>query len=212
MAVSTRITTTGKSIQVLLDEALSPKAQSRALGAYARQKLRETQELNRKALGHVPDHESFVDGRPSDDFDSVKPNGVIAIEFELLSDLFSWIADQLKKHSPERTGAFLRSHRLFADDVEVDPKGEVPPADEYVFISADQPGKARALERGHSRQAPNGVYEVVAVLAQRRFGNQASVHFTYRPLIEGAGRGLIGKARRQAEKDARSPAIVIVPR
>lgn len=211
MPVSTRIQTVGKDISVLVYEALSPKAQSKAVADFSREKLKEAQQQNRRALGRVPEHDTFVDGRPEAPLESVKPGGVIVFEFELVTDLLAWIADQLEKHSPRRSGAFAASHSLFADGVEVDPR-KPPPAEEYVFISTDGPGKARALEQGHSRQAPNGVYEVVATLAQRRFGNQASVHFTYRAAAGFSARGLQGRARAQAQKDARTPAIVVVAR
>lgn len=211
MPVSARIQTVGKDISVLVDDALSPKAQSKAIADFAREKLREAQQQNRRALGRVPEHDTFVDGRPEAPLEAVKPGGVIVFEFELVTDLLAWIADQLEKHSPRRTGAFAASHTLFADGVEVDPR-KPPSADEYVFLSSDSAGKARALEQGHSRQAPNGVYEVVATLAQRRFGNQASVHFSYRAAPGFSARGLTGRARGQVEKDARTPAIVVAVR
>lgn len=211
MPISTRITTHGKDITAFVNEALSPKAQSRAIADFARQELRKVQNINERALGREPTYDTFVDGRSEAPLESVKPSGTIVFEFHLVLDALAWIAEQLFVHSPWRTGAFAASHALFADGVEVDPKTPLP-AEEYVFLAADIPGKVRALERGHSKQAPNGVYEVVATLAQRRFGNQASVYFTYRTPYGVSFRHLSGKARRQAEKDARVPAIVIVPR
>ena len=45
---------------------------------------------------------------------------------------------------------------------------------------------ARKIERGQSDQAPDGVYEGVATLAKRRFGNVAFVGFGYRSFPGGA--------------------------
>jgi hypothetical protein len=180
MPVSARITSTGKDISVLLDEALSPKAQSAALAGFAREKLHEAEEQNRRALGRVPDHETVVDGRREAPLETVKPDGVIVFEFELLTDLFVWIADQLEKHSPRKSGAYAASHTFFADGAEANPANPPPASDEWAFVSTVP--YARKIERGRSRQAPDGVYEVVAALAQRRFGNQAKIDFTYRSL------------------------------
>jgi hypothetical protein len=58
-------------------------------------------------------------------------------------------------------------------------------ASRYEFVSTVP--YARKIERGLSPQAPDGVYQVVAVLAQKRFGNVARIRFSYRALpgVEG---------------------------
>jgi hypothetical protein len=206
-------------ITAFVNAALSPQAQSKAVADFARKKLHEAQQINKRALGRVPAHKTWVDRRPEAPLESVRPDGLIVFEFQLQTELLGWIAEQLEKHSPRgRTGAFVRSHRLYADGVETDPKKPVL-AEEYVFLSSDKPGKVRALEGDprtgntpHSRQAPNGVYEAVATLAHKRFNNQASIFFTYRAPFQFSARGLVGKERRDAEKDARVPAIVVVAR
>jgi hypothetical protein len=207
-----------KDITAFVDAALSPKAQSKAIADFAREELKRIERQHRRVLGRAPKHETIVDGRQGASEDSVRPNGTIVYEFGIIADALVWIAEQLERHSPRRTGVFAASHTLFADGVRADPK-KPPAAEEYVFLSLDRPEKVRALEgdpqtgrKPHSSKAPNGVYEVVADLARRRFGNQASVHFTYHAPFGSSFRGLTGKARRQAEKDVRVPAIVVVPR
>lgn len=194
MPISTSITSVGKDITVLLDDTLSPKAQSRAVAEFAQEKLAEAEDQNRRALGRTPDHKTIVDGRLDASLESVKPDGVIVFEFDLLTDLFVWIKEQLVTHSPHRSGTYATSHRFFADGIEADPARPPLASDEWVFAPSDLP-YARKIERGLSRRAPDGVYQVVAVLAARRFGNQARIQFSYRT---------IGTERQ--------PAIVIVPR
>jgi len=64
---------------------------------------------------------------------------------------------------------------------------------------------ARKIERGQSSQAPDGVYQAVATLAQRRFGNVAKITFSYRTAIGGA---IIG-GRKGDRSDLRNPAIIV---
>jgi hypothetical protein len=208
MAISTRLTGVNKDFEVMLKEDLSPQARSAALASIARAGLAEAQETNRKALGRVPPHETVVDSRRGGDIDAVKPDGVIVFEFELLDDLFGWIDLQLIKHAPVLTGKFRRSFVLFADGVEIDPDGPLPQAREFSYVNV-QP-YARKIERGHSSQAPNGVFQVVAALANTRFGNMANIRFSYRtPIASKAGSA---KARRKSDTANRQPAIVITLR
>lgn len=190
MPISTRVNSKDRNFTVLLNNLLSPKAQSKAFANFAREKLEEGQEQNRKAIGSVPDHETFVDGKRDAPLDSVKPDGVIVFEFDLIRDLFIWIDGQLRLHSPVLTGRYRDSNKFFADGVEADPANPPAASDEWVFLSTVP--YARKIERGQSKKAPDGVYEVVATLAKRRFGNQARIDFSYRT---------IGKERQ--------PAIVI---
>jgi hypothetical protein len=71
---------------------------------------------------------------------------------------------------------------------------------EFVFI----PGAtyARRLERGWSKQAPDGVYQVVGTMAKATFNRLAKISFGYRALV-GAGR-VQGRAGGAAARAARS--------
>lgn len=195
--VRTRVEPIDRDIGLILAEELSPKARSARIAEVAGAELRAAQDRNRAALGRVPPHETFVDGRAGAAIEAVKPDGgVIVFEFELLDDLFIWVRDQLEKHSPRRTGEYSKSHVLLADGVEVVTGAAVPAAREYVF--ANTRPFARKIERGLSRHAPDGVYQVVATLAAKRFGNIARIRFNYRTLL--------GSVK---DKNTRQPAIVI---
>jgi hypothetical protein len=153
------------------------------LAAFAAEQIKEAAQQDRQVLGVVPPYDVYVDGRKGAPLTDVKPDGVIRAEFHLVFDVLAWIATQLQTHSPVLTGRYAKSHELFADGAEVNDPDHAPPADEYVFTNI-QP-YARKLERGKSSQAPDGVYQAVATLAQQRFGNVAKITFSYRTVIGG---------------------------
>lgn len=195
-------------IRAIISEEFSPAARNAVLADIARQELTAAEETNRSALGFVPGHLTIVDGSLGASEDSVRPDGEIDYTFQLLPDLFGWILSMLEQFAPVLSGQFKASFELYADGAPIDPKGEPPPATEYVFISSAI--YAREIEGGwarrpESRQAPNGVFEAVAVLAQQYFGTQANIRFTYRAPF--AGEVLVGHPGRQAV--TRTPAIVI---
>ena len=183
MAVRTRIDPIDRDIVALISRDLSPEAQSKALAAFAREHFIEAEAQNIRVLGAAPDHDTFVDGRQGAALETVKPDGTILVEFHLLTDVIEFVDAQLILNSPVKSGTFMRSHVWFADDVEFDP-AHPPVANSYVVLNA-QP-YARKLERGASSQAPDGVYQAVAAVAKRRFGNVAFVGFTYRSFPGGA--------------------------
>jgi len=125
-------------------------------------------------------------------------------------------------------GDYRDSITIFADDRAVaDPAGAV--GADQVVIMATVP-YARKLEgvagkKYISSQAPDGVFQVVAAMAKRRFSNQAKISYTFRNIggmtssLEGWASGRratnskrfgVAKARRQYEKDTRNPAILIM--
>jgi hypothetical protein len=203
-----RISVFSREVDLLVSRHLSPKARQRKAAQYARKALADAQETNKRALGVVPPHRQFVDGKAGVALESVNPDhGRIVFTFELADEMLRWIGEQLVVNSPVLTGRYRDSHVLLADGVEVDADGKIPPAQVYTFVNI-QP-YARKIERGLSDQAPDGVFEVTAALAQRRFGNIARVRFTYRALDIPAERS---RAARAAERNSRNPAIVVTLR
>jgi hypothetical protein len=216
MAVVAKIEPISRDIQAIIRENLSPAARSRVLARFARETINEASDINRRALGKVPPYQTFVDGRRSEALERVRPDGVIVAEFDLISELLGFVSQQLWVHSPIRTGRYQKSHRIFADGALV---GEVAnntralaapggrwtsgmvDAREWVFVSVAP--YARRIERGWSRQAPDGVYQAVAALARRRFASLARIQFSYR--------GVTGLSfpKRRSVTDTRQPAIVI---
>lgn len=203
MAVKTRLEPIDRDIALMLNEALSPAAQSQALAQYAREGIEEARNTNRQILGRLPHETIAVDGRKGAALESVKANGVIIVEFELFNDALIWIADQITIHSPFKTGQFRKNNALFADGREIEVGKEIPAATEFVFINLTP--YARKIERGTSSQAPDGVFQAVATLAQRRFGNVARISFSYRTALGGSF--LTGRQGDRSQQ--RNPAIVV---
>jgi hypothetical protein len=217
MAYRVTIDPIDRQVKLIIDQFLSPSARSEQIATLAGKALAEADQVNAAALGYVPRKLTTVDGVADAPLDTVNPDtGEIIRIYDLLTEVFRWIDQMLTEHSPVKSGRYEKSHRLFADGVEADVEAP-PPAGEYVFLNI-QP-YARKIERGESPQAPEGVYEGVASMAQSRFSNIASIRFTYR---EGAGdvaEWAAGKAarhpsrrpKRQHARDTSQPAIVITP-
>ena len=220
MAVKTRIDSIAKDIQILINRDLSPAAQSLAIADFARGEIAKADEKNRRVLGRVPPKTITVDGRKNAALESVKPSGgSIITEWELIGDVLIWIGNALRDRSPVVSGAYRDAHTLFADGTEVEIGGNVPQAEEYVFLNPLP--YARKIEVGKTRsgrdfvvQVPNRIYERTAKDAGKRFGNLASIKMSYRAPFQGNIIRYVtaGSGRRDAakhERDLRVPAIVV---
>ena len=197
-----------RDITVALSALLTPAQQSAAAADFARVKLGEAQDTNRRATGRVPLHETFVDGRAEAPLESVKTNGgTIVFKFSLVDNTATWIMDQLIRVAPVKTGRFKRSFVMLADGVQVDPGTELKGVSRYLFANT-QP-YSRKIERGLSSQAPNGVFQAVASLAQAKFGKTVRVRFTYVTLLSAIDVSLSGGERRKADRAARTPAVTV---
>jgi len=192
-----------REISAIVDEKLSPRAQQIAAARAATNILNAAQKRNAEALGAPLPYTQTVDGRRGAALDSVKiENGLIVFQFEVFRELLRWIGEQLVLNSPVLTGRYRDSHVLLADGVEIEVGGKIPLAETYTFVNVVP--YARRIERGLSDQAPDGVYESIAEVARRRFGNFANIRFTYRSLYL--------PNSRKAERDSRYPAITVSAR
>ncbi|MBX3546899.1 hypothetical protein [Chelatococcus sp.] len=199
MAVKVKVDPIDRDIALALSSSVGPEARSKIIADFAREELAKAQVQNKQALGHETPHTAFVDGQEGAPLDSVKPDGRIVFEFDLVNEIFAWIGEQLVLHSPVLTGRYRGSHKFYADGVEIEPGLNVPDAQEYAFVNI-QP-YARKIERGFSEQAPDGVFEAVAALANARFGNMARIRFSYRTV-----------AGSTKDPDTRQPAVIITLR
>ena len=194
-------------VETVLSRDLSPQARQRYAASFARARLAEGIEQNRRATGREVPYEQIVDGRLGAALESVNPEaGRIIFRFDVATnELFVWIADTLVRHAPRLTGRYADSFRLFAGGRQIDAGETLPKADEYAFLNV-QPYAGR-LERGWSAQAPDGVFQAVAALAKVRYADVAQVRFAYRHFSEF---GLAPKPTTRAEKASnRTPAIMV---
>lgn len=162
-----------------MKDTLSPEATSQIFAEAAGQYIEDAKQQNAKVLGKVPPYTVAVDGRLGAPLSSVKPDGMVFVEFELVFEAIEWIGEMLKQYSPVKSGRYQSSHVLLANGVAVD-DGAVPPiAESYAYVNV-QP-YSRKIERGLSSQRPEGVYQSVATLASSssKFGNVAKIKFGY---------------------------------
>jgi hypothetical protein len=215
MPIITRVEPIDRDVRLIIDETLSPAARSKMFAADALAFIQEGDEINRRVLGRVPPRKTYVDGREGAALETVRPDGVIVAEWEIISDFISWIGEQLVANSPRLTGRYASSHTKFADGEEVPLGDDVPFADEIVFLNI-QP-YARKIEGDgnrvpESKQSPEGVYRKVAALAQReaRLRGIANVRVTF-SFRTALGPSIIG-GRRGNRSQARNPAIIVTVR
>lgn len=188
MAVRTRIEPIAKDVSIIVNDMLSPAAQSRAVANFARGAIAEADDANRRILGRLPPKVITVDGRAGADLESVHPNGRIVAEWDIGNDVLTWIGQTLLDRSPRRSGAYRKGHTLFADGVEIAFGEQLPNAMEFVF--ANLVPYARRLEVGKTEsgrdfliQVPNRIYERTYNDAKARFGNIAKITFSHETQI-----------------------------
>jgi hypothetical protein len=223
MAVRIRLDPIDRDIDLLISQDLTPENQSRLFASFAREEIDKAKAINRRALGREPKVRVTVNGSEDPSLSSVPPTGIIIAEFEILLDALGWINTQLQIHSPVKSGLYAKSHELFGDGEHITNPNNPPPAAEYVFLNV-QP-YARKIERGQSSQAPDGVYQAVARLASGKFGNSASITFSYRSALgfsslsgwansPSAMRHAAAHGRRSDASEwlTRQPAIIVRPR
>ena len=95
MAVTARIESFNKDIALFIDDARS----NRHFVDMAREAIEETKASNQSILGRLPPFQTFVDGNRGAPLESVKPGGVIVVEFELVSDVLRYIGEQLDRNA-----------------------------------------------------------------------------------------------------------------
>lgn len=223
MPVSIRIKPFDKTALFSPGGALHPDTAARLVADYARKEISKAEQINREALGREAPKREFVNGVEGAKFETVRPGQSIVAVFDLGGDVVRVIYDLCREHAPVLTGRFRDSIKIYADGVEVGGPDAAVGAKEVV-ISSVVPyarkieGDKRAGKKPQSPKAPEGVFEAVAAIARQRFGNIASVKFSYSNPVGGAtmletwAQGHSAKAKkpkRQFQKDTRQPSILI---
>jgi hypothetical protein len=189
MPVVTKVQPLDKDIEILLSDT-TPAGRARLLREFAKEQINEATQVNAQ-----PPQMIIVDGQRGASIEQASADSTIVATWQLLAEALLWISTQLIANSPvskasedpDPSVAYLRSHKLYADGLEITPESValVAPADEYTF--ANIVPYARKLEMGASSQAPDGIFEAVALMARQKFGNIARINFTYVSIL-GIGR------------------------
>ncbi len=179
-----RISPAIREMELKLSAHMSARHRSERLAAFALEKITEAKIANGQN-GEMARHRQIVDGREGAPLSSVKPDGVIIARFDLLREVLDWIAIQLNHESPVAKGTYAKSHVLFVDGEPFEGDGPLPEGKVYSFSNV-QP-YARRIEFGWSSKAPEGVYEAVATVAARKFGNIAKIKFGFFPILGAEG-------------------------
>ncbi|MCK1402027.1 hypothetical protein IVB45_17510 [Bradyrhizobium sp. 4] len=205
-----------RELDVAIASWLGPEARADVLVENAREILSETDARNRDALGQDVPHRTIVDGLPTEALERVRADGVIVRTYDVIPILLMEIGRLLWIHSPVKSGDYRRSHRLLADGDEIAEVREgwsLPslPAGTKEFMFAPIVPYARPIERGWSKKAPDGVYQVVGVMGKAVFGKFAKISFAYREITGLAESRTEQNARPGKPRDLRQPVIIIQP-
>lgn len=210
-----------RDLDLLFAQDFSPAARSAHLAERAEEAFTATDAYNLAIVGQRLRSATFVDGRETNDLRGVRPDGTLSRVYDLMPVVLTEIGQLLWDHSPVKSGAYQESHRLLADGIEI---GQVadgwtapniePSVRELLFIPTVP--YARLIEpvdgrRAWSSQAPDGVYHVIADMAQAAYGSLAKFAFGYRELAGTAETITERRARPNAPRDLRQPALIIQP-
>lgn len=220
MALKIKIDPVERATEASVRADLSLPEQRRAAAQFAQEGLNEAKEINRRILGRVPPYTTTVNGHEGAPLESVNPDGgSIIFEFELATEVLQWIGEALLERSPVVSGAYKRGHTLFADGQETTLGGNIPPADEYVFLN--EVPYARKIEIGKTEsgrdfviQVENRIYERTAKDARAKFGNTVEIKFVYRQLTNAYTLRQSHGRRKDRARGApvSAPAIIVKPK
>lgn len=194
-----------------------------ALVATARgEEARVIREQRARSGGIAPTLTRIVDGRRGANYETVRENGVIILQWKYLREIATVAMARLKARAPQIQGEYKRSIKLFVGDAEgaLSASG-LPAGASRVTVVATAP-YSRRLEAGRDKDggpfvvqvAPHIVQETATLLA-RDYAGVASIRFTYED-IEGPAaasrRGTTGSRRGDRQRDValRYPAIRVV--
>lgn len=168
--------------QTLIDNTLSVTAQVSEYVDFAIESELAGLLIDERILGRIVNVKTYVDGTLSKidtarkTIDAVRSlANVITFDFQITEEVLNFISVELYKHSPYKSGNYVRGHVLFADGVLVEDVSKAPNAAEFLFVNTVP--YSLKIEAGESSMAPNGVYEIVANLANKKYGNSIRIEY-----------------------------------
>jgi hypothetical protein len=154
-----------RSLKVFVGDLKGPAA-SRFLADTHRQLDAAVLAEETQRSGVEPGERSAVDGRVTDDFDAVRPNGRIVTVYDYRREAATFALQLLRFMSPVRSGAYRDSHFLMVNGSAVD---RLPPKlrpEDWITITNDRP-YARKLEVGSSVDGTRFIVQVQPRIYQR---------------------------------------------
>ncbi|WP_445490191.1 hypothetical protein [Rhodopseudomonas sp. RCAM05734] len=173
MPIQSKIDPIGSTIQLMIDESVSPRARSQLFADFVKGGIAEASDMNRR-LGVTAAPVITVDGQRGASIDRVKPDGAVVAEWETATPAVLWIWNALRSRSPRLTGKYRDSHQLICDGREISFGDNIPVAQTYVFTNPEP--YAHKIEIGKTEsgrdfeiKVPNRIYERVATQAATAF-------------------------------------------
>jgi hypothetical protein len=211
MTARTRLTAFHAAIDLAKSRVSGP-ARQQLLIDLAEQWRDKAAAINRRAVGHDVRCTTLVDGREGVPLSAVRANGIVVHLFAVHEAAVDFTFQELLRLSPVDESkrkddiVFKDNHLLLVNRRAVEPPLVLQPDDEVTFVNLLP--YARMLERGHSKQAPNGVYETVSRIVRGKYGGIVDVVFTYLPMID----GVVVPGKAGHDPDIRYPSITLIPK
>lgn len=165
-------------------------ATQRTLEATQKLLVKVAKREHNRVLNTDPRPVSFtriVDGRVGSAEETVKANGVIVYQYPRLEQVVQFAMETLFDLSPVLSGEYRNAHTLFVNGAAASDLRGWQPGQEIV-ITNPLP-YARKIESGKMSMRVSGsdrVYQQALKIVRGRYGNMASVSFTYRGIVGGA--------------------------
>ena len=159
--------------------ATGPEAQ-KAFAEFAAEKIKEVQDRDQPSSTEVS-----VNGNQGAALSTVTVPGAVRAEFsylrEVVAEIFNMLI-QTSPYAPKPASAAIQDlykdeHLIFVDGVQTDDITNLHADAEVIFVNTLP--YARKIERGLSLEAPNGVYEMVARLMKRKYGQAVDIQFNW---------------------------------
>jgi hypothetical protein len=191
-------------------QGLSEKALNAALAAFAKQELSEA-----LSGGASPVYETFVNGRRGAPENTVVAPGPILYVFSNWPLIINVAIDELKKRSPRRSGRYMDSFVVLANQVVTTDYTKIS-ADAEVIITNIQP-YVRRIEVGANKSRGKRMFDLTKSALNRRFKDAFRSETKFLNIQSGVAPGVpyvlkysAGRRRdRQAGQPISYPAIVI---
>lgn len=195
---------------VLATDSISPANVGKALAKFARQELAKA-----IAGGASPEYDTYVNGRKDAPLESVVPPGPIVFEFINWGLIIKTALDELIKRSPRRSGRYVSSFVVLANQRPVTDYRSIDAEAEVIIFNARP--YTRRIEVGANKSSGKRHFDQSKSALSRRFREaftfetrfldiRAGVH----PLVPYVLKGSQGRRKdRQAGMPISYPAIVI---